>query len=96
MSATIAAISWWWKEHLHSVCKQKLSLQSRAPKEHVEDIKDEDEVKEEEGLVGFKDSLSITTAGNQGTTRGSVKIKHTHYFNTAATLTTLQKNVRCS
>lgn len=59
MSATVATMSWWWKEHLPTECKHKINLQSKVPKERMEDIRDEDEAGEEGGLEG--DRLSVTT-----------------------------------
>lgn len=88
MSATIVVMSWWWKEHLHTGCKKKLSLQSRVSKEHAKDIKDEDVAEEEEGLVEVEDRLYATTVEHHGTMRESVRIKHARNVNTATSLPT--------
>ena len=61
----------------------------------MEVIKEEDEATEEEGLVEVVDRLFAITMECQGTTRGSVRIKHSCHVNTAATLTTLYKNSQC-
>ena len=44
---------------------------------------------EEEGLLEARVRLFVTTVGHEGTTRGSLRIRHAHDVNIAANLTTL-------
>lgn len=59
------------------------------PEERAEVIRDEDGAEEEESLVEAVARSSAITVDSQGTTHGSVRIRHAHHFNTAASLTIL-------
>lgn len=63
--------------------------------ERMEDIREVDEAKEEEDLVGVVGRSFATIAECQDTMHRSVRIRHARHVNTTLNFTTQSKNVMC-